>query len=116
MTWSPAPLREVARKRLGRSLHVAMLLGRDLFARSASQGCSTGTSWASFGRCWCLEPDRTPKVTPRGAFGQDSAVNYSSIVRARCTRDDRQFSTGSSCLERRNTLLPGVDLYVVGYK
>jgi hypothetical protein len=28
---------------------------------------------------------------------------------------DRQFSTGSSRLERRNTLLPGVDLYVEGY-
>jgi hypothetical protein len=37
------------------------------------------------------------------------------MVRARRTRDDRQFSTGLSCLERRNTLLPGVDLYVVGY-
>jgi hypothetical protein len=29
---------------------------------------------------------------------------------------DRQFSIGSGRLERRNTLLPGVDLYVVGYK
>jgi hypothetical protein len=29
---------------------------------------------------------------------------------------DRQFSTGSGRLERRNTLLPGVDLYVVGYR
>jgi hypothetical protein len=29
---------------------------------------------------------------------------------------DMQFSTGSGRLERRNTLLPGVDLYVVGYK
>jgi hypothetical protein len=29
---------------------------------------------------------------------------------------DMQFSTGSGLLERRNTLLPGVDLYVVGYK
>jgi hypothetical protein len=38
------------------------------------------------------------------------------MVRAGCTRDNRQFSTGSSRLERRNTLLPGVDLYVVGYK
>jgi hypothetical protein len=38
------------------------------------------------------------------------------MVRARCTRDDRRFSTGSGRLERRNTLLSGVDLYVVGYK
>jgi hypothetical protein len=38
------------------------------------------------------------------------------MVHAEHTRDDRQFSTGSGRLERRNTLLPGVDLYVVGYK
>jgi hypothetical protein len=38
------------------------------------------------------------------------------MVRARCTRDDRQFSSGSSLVEMHNTLLPGVDLYVVGYK
>jgi hypothetical protein len=38
------------------------------------------------------------------------------MVRAIRTRDNRQFSTGSGCLERRNTLLPGVDLYVVGYR
>jgi hypothetical protein len=38
------------------------------------------------------------------------------MVRVGCTRDDRQFSTGSGRLESRNTLLPGVDLYVVGYK
>jgi hypothetical protein len=29
---------------------------------------------------------------------------------------DMQFSLGSGRLERRNTLLPRVDLYVVGYK
>jgi hypothetical protein len=29
---------------------------------------------------------------------------------------DMRFSAGSGRLERRNTLLPGVDLYVVGYK
>jgi hypothetical protein len=38
------------------------------------------------------------------------------MVRTRRMRDDRQFSTGSGRLERRNTLLPGVDLYVVGYR
>jgi hypothetical protein len=38
------------------------------------------------------------------------------MVRARCTRDDMQFSIGSGCVEMRNTLLLGVDLYVVGYK
>jgi hypothetical protein len=38
------------------------------------------------------------------------------MVRARRTRDYRQFSTGLDRFEMRNTLLPGVDLYVVGYK
>jgi hypothetical protein len=38
------------------------------------------------------------------------------MVRARCTRDDRRFSAGSGRFEIHNTLLPGVDLYVVGYK
>jgi hypothetical protein len=31
-------------------------------------------------------------------------------------RDDRRFSAGSGRFEMRNTLLPDVDLYVVGYK
>jgi hypothetical protein len=38
------------------------------------------------------------------------------MVRAARTIDGRQFSIGSGHLERRNTLLPGVDLYVVGYR
>jgi hypothetical protein len=38
------------------------------------------------------------------------------MVLAGRTRDDRQFSVGSGRLKRRNTLLPGVDLCVVGYK
>jgi hypothetical protein len=38
------------------------------------------------------------------------------MVRACRTRDDRHFFAGLGRLERRNTLLPGVDLYVVGYK
>jgi hypothetical protein len=37
------------------------------------------------------------------------------MVRAERTRDSRQFSKGSGHLERRNTLLPGVELYVVDY-
>jgi hypothetical protein len=37
------------------------------------------------------------------------------MVRVGRTRDGRQFFTDSGRLERRNTLLPGVDLYVVGY-
>jgi hypothetical protein len=38
------------------------------------------------------------------------------MVRVGCTRDDRQFSIGSGRLDRHNALLPGVDIYVVGYK
>jgi hypothetical protein len=38
------------------------------------------------------------------------------MVRAGRTRDYRQFSAGLGRLERHNTLLPGVDPYVVGYK
>jgi hypothetical protein len=38
------------------------------------------------------------------------------MVHARCTRDGRQFYTGSGRFEMHNTLIPGVDLYVVGYK
>jgi hypothetical protein len=36
------------------------------------------------------------------------------MVRARRTRDSGQFYTSSSRLERRNTLLPGVDLLYGG--
>jgi hypothetical protein len=57
--------------------------------------------------------DRAPGFTPRGAFGQDGVADCSSMVCARHTRDDGQFYTGLGRLERRNTLLPGVDLYVV---
>jgi hypothetical protein len=38
------------------------------------------------------------------------------MVCAERMRDSRQFSIGSGRLERRNTLLPSVDLYVVGYR
>jgi hypothetical protein len=38
------------------------------------------------------------------------------VLEARERERDRRFSAGSVCLERRNTLLPGVDLYVVCYK
>jgi hypothetical protein len=53
---------------------------------------------------------------PSRCFWVGRCFDCSSMVRARRTRDDRQFSAGSGRLERRNTLLPGVDLYVVGYK
>jgi hypothetical protein len=38
------------------------------------------------------------------------------MVHARRTRDGRQLSTVSDHLDRRNTPLPSMDLYVVGYK
>jgi hypothetical protein len=66
--------------------------------------------------CRCLGSDRALGVTPRGAFGYDGVADCSSMVRARRTRDSRRFSVGSGRFEGRNTLLPSVDLYVVGYK
>jgi hypothetical protein len=36
------------------------------------------------------------------------------MVHARCMRDSGQFYTGSGRLERRNTLLPGMDLLCGG--
>jgi hypothetical protein len=66
--------------------------------------------------CRCLEPDRTPEVTPCGAFGRTVLL----IVTQWFVRDAREtvgdFSIGLGRFEMRNTLLPGVDLYVVGYK
>jgi hypothetical protein len=79
-------------------------------------GLSISGQKLNFGPCRCLEADRAPGVTPRGAFGYDGVVDCNSIVRARRTRDSRRFSTGSGRFEMRNTLLSGVDLYVVGYK
>jgi hypothetical protein len=38
------------------------------------------------------------------------------MVRVGRSRDDGQFYTGSGHLERHNTLLPGVALYVVDYR
>jgi hypothetical protein len=90
------------------------ILHRDAMAIELAWISDTPPNWRA--SCQCLEPNRTPRVTPRGAFGKDGVVDYNSMVRAECTRDDRQFSIGSGCLEMCNTLLPGVDLYVVGYK
>jgi hypothetical protein len=64
--------------------------------------------------CRCLGPDRAHGVTPRSAFGQDGVADCSSMVLAKRTRDGRQFFTGLGRMERRNTLLSGVDLYMVG--
>jgi hypothetical protein len=74
----------------------------------------TAPTWRA--SCRCLRPYLAPRFTPRGAFGLDGVNDCSSMVRAGRTRDGREFSTGSGRLERRNTLLPGVDLYVVGYR
>jgi hypothetical protein len=38
------------------------------------------------------------------------------MVRTRCTREEHAVFYRFDHLERRNTLLPGVYLYVVGYK
>jgi hypothetical protein len=64
----------------------------------------------------CLRPNTHPGLPLAVLLGRTvlSTVAQWFVLDAR--EMDRQFSTGSGRLERRNTLLPGVDLYVVGYK
>jgi hypothetical protein len=66
--------------------------------------------------CRCLESDRTPRVTPCGAFGRTVLLTVTQWFVLDARERDRRFSAGSGRLERCNTLLPRVDLYVVDYK
>jgi hypothetical protein len=61
-----------------------------------------------------LGPTAHPGLPLEVLFEEDCVTNCSSMVRAKCTRDSGQFYTGSDRLERRNTLLPGVDLLCGG--
>jgi hypothetical protein len=66
---------------------------------------------------WCFGSDRTPGVTPQGAFEvQDGVTDYSSMVRARCTRNSGQWCTGSGRFEMRNTLRPGENVLCGGFQ
>jgi hypothetical protein len=60
--------------------------------------------------------DRTPRVTLAVLLGRTVLLIVTQWFVLGAREGDRQFSTGSGCLERRNTLLPGVDLYMVCYK
>jgi hypothetical protein len=66
--------------------------------------------------CRCLESDRTHTVTLAMLLGKTVLLTVTQWFVLKPREMDRRFSAGSGCLERRNTLLPGVDLYVMGYK
>jgi hypothetical protein len=66
--------------------------------------------------CRCLESDRTPRVTLAVLLGSTVLLIVTQWFVMDARERDRRFSVGSARLERYNTLLPGVDLYVVGYK
>jgi hypothetical protein len=67
---------------------------------------------------WCLESDHTPRVTLAVLLGRTVLLIVAQcfVLEARERERDERFSAGSNHLERRNTLLPGMDLYVVCYK
>jgi hypothetical protein len=68
--------------------------------------------------CQCLESDRTPRVTLVVLLGRTVLLIVAQwfVLEARERERDKRFSVGSGHLERRNTLLPEVDLYAVYYK
>jgi hypothetical protein len=66
--------------------------------------------------CRCLESDRTPRVTLAVLLGRTVLLIVTQWFVLDARERERRFSVGSGRLKRRNTLLPGVDLYVVCYK
>jgi hypothetical protein len=74
----------------------------------------TPPTWCA--SCRCLEPDRTPRVTLAVLLVRTVLliVNQWFVLVAR--ERERRFSAGLGRLKGPNTLLPGVDLYVVSYK
>jgi hypothetical protein len=74
-------------------------------------------NWAN----WLVHKVCDGRQTPKSIIGNVETISLSvadcsSMDRVRRTRDGRQFSTILDRFERRNTILPGVDLYVVGYR
>jgi hypothetical protein len=57
--------------------------------------------------------DRTPRVTLAVLFGRTVLLIVAQWFVLGARERDRRFSAGLGHLERRNTLLSGVDLYVV---
>jgi hypothetical protein len=67
------------------------------------------------GNCRCLESDRTPRLPLTVLLGRTVLLTLTQWFVLDARERDMQFSAGSGRSERRNTLLPGVDFYVVGY-
>jgi hypothetical protein len=64
--------------------------------------------------CRCLESDRTLRVTLAVLLGSMMLLIVTQWFVLDARERDRRFSAGSGRLGRHNTLLPRVDLYVVG--
>jgi hypothetical protein len=60
--------------------------------------------------------DRTPRVTVVVLLGRTMLLIVAQWSMLGARERDRRFSAGLGRFERCNTLLPGVDLYVVCYK
>jgi hypothetical protein len=93
--------------------------------RCAQSGCSEGYFLHLFSNqiqlfgglsFRCLESDRTPRVTLAVLLGRTMLLTVTQWFVLEARERDKRFSACSSHLERRNTLLPRVDLYVMGYK
>jgi hypothetical protein len=97
-----------------------MVLGRrailHLEVMAIELACTNDTppTWRASYRC--LESDRTPRVTLAVLLGRTVLLIVTQWFMLDARERDRRFFAGSGRLERRNTLLPGADLYVVGYK
>jgi hypothetical protein len=70
----------------------------------------TAPTWHA--SCRCLESDHTPRVTPCVLLGRTVQLTVTQWFVLDARERDRRFSTGLGRLERHNTLLPGMGLYV----
>jgi hypothetical protein len=91
-----------------------VILHLELMAIELAWINDTPPTWRAI--CRCLESNRTPRVTLAVFLGRTVLLIVAQWFMLEARERDRRFSAGSSCLERRNTLLPGVDLYMVCYK
>jgi hypothetical protein len=67
-------------------------------------------------RCRCLESDAHPGLPLAVLLGRTVLLTVTQWFVLDARERDRRFSIGSGHLERHNTLLPRVDLYLVDYK
>jgi hypothetical protein len=67
-------------------------------------------------QCRCLESDRNPGLPLAVILGRTVLLIVTQWFVLDARERARQFSAGSDRLEECNTLLPEMDLYVVGYK